>query len=282
MKIVKNTAVTLVTVAVMATMANANTISILATDGSVGGSAAVYTLDTTTGVATFAASAADPASTQTQFSPNALGVSGADYFYSTFNVSGDETFYRNTTALLSLAAANNAIAAADAVGSNYYYVDRDGRLVTVSSIFGAPSAGIPGPQIGGFSGATLGDLAIDGTTGYLSHGSSLSTLDITNPAAGFTQTISSRRYVGLGFDGSNLYGVFRNGASDFDLYLINTSTLASTLVAGITGVPEGWEITDASRALVPEPSTIALAGLGLPMTVGMLWVNRRRRRLNAA
>lgn len=249
------------------------TITILGEDGQ------AFNLDTTSGVATFAAQLQNPGgSAEPQYSPNGLGVSGGSYFYTTYNTPGADGFYRDNTQILSVAVTEPwNIAGGDAVGSNFYFVDRhNGKFVTISAIFGSPSANTPGVQIAGYGGDTIGDLAINGTTAYFSTDNILATFDITNPGGGFSLSVASSRYVGLGFDGGNLYGVLRVGANNFDLYSINTTSLLGTKVADITGasgtgyILGQYEITDAA-AVVPEPTSLALLVLG-----GLLVARKRK------
>jgi hypothetical protein len=259
--------------------ANAGFISILGEDGK------AFNLDTSSGVASFAAQLQNPLGSKEEwFSPNALGVSGGSYFYATFNTPGNEGFYRDNTLLTTIGAGDPYnIANGDAVGSNFYFVDRNtGAFNTVSGIFGP---GTPTVSTGAvISGAadTMGDLAISGNTGYLSYDGKLSTFDITNPGGGIT-TVTQNRFVGLGFDGDNLFGVLRVGENNFDLYSINTTTLATIKVADITGIPTtggginnngSYEITDAARA-VPIPAAAWLLGTGI---VGLVALKRRNQK----
>jgi hypothetical protein len=240
-------------VALGACQASASFITILDEQGS------VYNLNTSSGVASYINTFQDPQSSQSQFSPNALGTSGGKYFYATFNHTGNELVFRNNDQILSVATANDAIAAGDAVGNNYYYVDRNGNFVTIGNIFGTASSV---SSVNLFGGTTLGDLAINGNTGYLSYGSSLSVFDLTDPDH-FTTVTGEQRYVGLGFASDGLYGVLRAGLGNFDLYKIDGS-LNGSKVADITGIRgSNLEITDAARAIPDGGMTVLMLGAGL-------------------
>lgn len=257
--------------------AHAGYLPILGEDGR------VWNVNTSSGAATLAATFPDPGgSQQEQFSPNALGVSGNSYFYATYNVPGSDTLFRDGVSLVTVGAQDPYnIANGDAVGSNYYFVDRHtGNFITIGNIFGAPGVqSITSAYLGGKD--TMGDLAIRDTTAYLSYDGTLATFDITNPGGGFTKTVTQSRFVGLGFDGDSLYGVLRAGNNDFDLYSINTTnttTLGAMKVADISGVPTGggamagmYEITDAASA-VPLPAAVWLLGSGL---AGLAGIRRR-------
>ncbi len=257
----------------LAGTADAGFISILGEDGS------VFNLDTTTGVASLAVKFPDPGgSSQEQYSPNGLVVSGGMYFFTNFNVTGPDTLYRNGTALTTIPAADPYnIANGDAAGNTFYFVDRHtGALVTIGNIFGAP-----GTQtiscVSFLSGmSAMGDLAISGTTGYLSYDAALLKFDMATLT--YTQK-ALNRYVGLGFDGGTLYGVRRAGDNKFELYRIDTASLTQTKVANISGIPTTggavagrYEITDAASA-VPIPATAWLLGSGL---IGLLGLRRKR------
>lgn len=273
--------------ALVGSQANAGFISIMVTNGQPNGMAAVFNVDTATGAATMAAPAQDPSTAGNQFSPNALGISPDDptqYFYTTYDQASDESFFRNLSLQISLQTADNAIAAGDAFGTNYYYVDRDGKFVTISDIFGTPVAG-SGQAIGDppFPGETYGDLAVNleggDLIGYLSHGASLSKFNIDDPGGGFLQTETEARFVGLGFWGDELYGVRLNDPQtlQYDLYRVY-SDLTTQLVTAITGVPNGYFITDASRKLVPEPTTFAMGAMVVIAGLGFQRIRRSRKR----
>ena len=246
--------------------AAAATISVLGNDG------AVYNVDVVTGIASFVTNIGDPPSTQPQFSPNALGVeagSPTTITAMTFNTDGDESIIVNGTEENTFPTARDAaVAAGDSESGSYYYVDRDFGVyqVLANGAGDRNFLGDLGPD------DTLGDLAIRGTTAYLSYGSSFSSFDLTDVDDGFEQTASASRFVGLGFAGDTLYGVSAtsqlymwNGTFDPDpfSYVADITLDGSTPLRGLT---------DASSA-VPLPA----AGWLLLGALGGLAAMRRRK-----
>jgi hypothetical protein len=256
----------------LAGTAHAGYISMLGEDGQ------VWNLDTSSRLASKAVKFPDPGgSAEEQYSPNALGVSGGSYFYTNYNVSGADTLYRDGTPLYTIRGLGDwNIANGDAFGSYFHFVDRyTGNFYTISNIFGDPGTqSMTSAYVGGSN--TMGDIAINGQKAYLSYDNALATFN-TNDPYNFT-SVSEIRFVGLGFDGDSLYGVRRAGDNNFDLYSINTDTLAATLLGDITGLDTAggavagkYEITDAARA-VPIPAAAWLFGSGL---VGLAALKRK-------
>jgi hypothetical protein len=267
----------------LATEARAG-ISIIVTSGA--NNAEVYNVDTSTGAATFVQSIQDPSTASNNASPNALGVVNDTVFYTTFATStSGEAFYRNNDQLLTLPVptTGQSIAAGDAVGDTYYFVDRNGNLGTVNGIFGTATIG-QSKAISGV-GQPLGDLAVDanGEFGYVSYSNSnlFAQIDLADASVVGSAVNAGRRYVGLGFDGNTLFGV----TSDFGLYQISLSSSnfgTGFFLTEITGTPTGWSVTDAARAVgpegfevIPEPGNLAMATLAV---AGLLVGRRVRRR----
>jgi hypothetical protein len=265
----------LLAAAMLAGTANAGYISMLGEDGQ------VWKLDTSSRQATKSVKFTDPpGSNEQQYNPNALGVSGGSYFYTTYNVPGADTLFRGGTSLYSIAGLGDwNIANGDAFGSNFHFVDRyTGNFYTISNIFGGPGTQtMTSAYVGGSN--TMGDIAINGQKAYLSYDNALAAFN-TNDPYNFTSK-SQIRFVGLGFDGDSLYGVRRAGDNNFDLYSIDTGTLAATLLGDITGldttggaVAGKYEITDAAR-VVPIPAAAWLFGSGI---AGLAALKRKLRK----
>jgi hypothetical protein len=145
----------------------------------------------------------------------------------------------------------------------------------------------PGP---GFNTNTFGDIAINETTGMLyastTRGRFYSLSLAGDPTTTFTEILPPIAPSGtdnsyglqLSFDTtfSTLYG---HSYEDGSWYTVNTATGSRTLIDGLTTLPangKGFrDLGGAAVAAVPEPSTVALAGIGIG---GLAWRLFRRRR----
>ena len=267
----------------------AGLISVLTTNNDKSAGASVYLVDTSNGKATFYAPAQDPSGSNTATSsPNSIGVSGGNYYYTSFNTPGDDLYRNNeaTPIATNLKTAGVAIAGGDAFGDTYYYINNSGELGKVTGIAAAPvpPAVNPSPiQLtktggGNLTSIQLGDVAIanDGKTGYLSYldttggGTRWRKLDVTTGAT-LIDVATTLRYQGVAFDNANgkLYGIQGGVPGPFKLYEINLSTGAGTFVANLSGNAQfaTQTVTDAARA-VPVPPVAAMAAgalVGLPM-----------------
>ena len=159
-----------------------------------------------------------------------------------------------------------------------------GSTPSVDSI---SSFSIAGMAATGDNTNTFGDIAIDTAQGILYASTSRGrfySINLTDPENSFTEIAASAgsdRSVGLQLsfssDNSTLYG---HRYADGTWYTINTATGAASEIAGFITTPTGSVgFRDLGGAApVPEPSTLALAAIGV---VGGLAHQVRRRRIQA-
>lgn len=146
------------------------------------------------------------------------------------------------------------------------------------------------PNAVGFNTNTFGDIAIDETTGMLYASTTRGrfySLNLTgDPTNTFTELLAPIAPSGtdntyglqLSFDTtfSTLYG---HSYEDGSWYTVSTANGSRTLINGFTTLPAGGkgfrDLGGAAVAAVPEPSAVALAGIGIG---GLAWRLLRRRR----
>lgn len=258
----------------LAGAASAHTISALDDLGN------VYNLSIATdgsgATATLVTSVPDPAtlSGRDTFSPNALGVDDTVITTMTFATPGDETItvQGSVSGSQTVSTTQFAVAAGDSEGGIYYYVDGDLNLYSVAGNgTGAVSfvADLsPTPSVG----TTLGDLAIIGDDAFLSFGSgatqSFTTFSLSDVAGTYTIFTPVTRFVGLGVDGDDLFGLEADGG------IFKWTGGGSFIAFGETTGLIGTQFTDASSAVIPLPAAgwMLLAGLG-----GLAALKRRRK-----
>ena len=248
---------------------------------------AVLSVDTNSAVATPFANYLDVppvtgTGTDDDYSPNALGYNG-NVFYATYGAS-PVTLYRNGAQLptnLSSAGSIPSVAAADVSGDTYYYLNGNFDLYSVTSINGGSQTNtLVNQEIGG-DGVVgqFGDLAINGGSMFVSHGTSTPILQRFNLSgtlqATYTFASDPRRYLGLAFDGGTLYGVAAAAGSTYELFSLGFSGLTVTptsLGTIMLGVSAAQGLTDAASAVpLPAAAWLLLSGLA-----GFGFVARRR------
>lgn len=176
----------------------------------------------------------------------------------------------------------------------YWYFDTNSTVLnkasltysgSTPSLAGISSFSIVGMAANGDNTNTFGDIAIDTTQGILYASTSRGrfySIDLADPANTFTEIVASAgsdRSVGLQLsfhgDTNTLYG---HRYADGTWYTINPTTGAASQITGFITTPSGgFGFRDlGGAAAVPEPSTMALAVIGV---VGGLAHQVRRRRI---
>jgi hypothetical protein len=178
----------------------------------------------------------------------------------------------------------------------YWYFDSNSTTLNKASLNYAGSTpsvasitsfGIAGMAATGDNTNTFGDIAIDTAQGILYASTSRGrfySVNLADPANSFQEIAASAgsdRSFGLQLsfnaDSSVLYG---HRYSDGSWYTIDTTNGAATQIAGFITTPGGAGFRDlGGAAAVPEPSTFALAAIGLAGGVACR-IRRRRRAEN--
>jgi hypothetical protein len=240
------------------------------------GTGRVYTINSTTGVATpLVTLTGDPGGT---FLVDVDFLSGTLYATDVFSGMGAEfgTINLTTGAFTPInnqgGGTNWFGLAANPAADLFYAADDDSSPASLVSV--TPSGTIT--QIGDM-GVVMDDLAYDSNHGIL-YGVSSSALYTINTSTGAATLVGSLGFtngdLGLGYDGLNDTLYLNIGGTTHSLYTVNTATGSATLVGnnGSTVIIDGLADLNVTPA-VPEPAGAALLAAGL-LVIAL--ISRRR------
>ncbi len=207
-------------------------------------------------------------------STNGLGFqqSTGDFYRS--GGADNTSLYRNNTPLVEV----GTVFGGAVDGSTYYGVEEgDGTYFTVDLSSGNPTETnrTKVTDLAGVAGNPLGDVVVSGDELWVSYEGGFGIYNLADGSL-ISSLTASRRYAGLAFVGSQLFGVAGAPNDDSTLYALGFAGTSVSEGDGTT-VADGWNIYDAATVPLPAAAWLFLSGLA-----GVFGYARFGRRGNAS